>query len=178
MRESQAWREQFKSDLAAANRVLERSDTSTYCHSVAKCQQVVEKSIKMLVALLIDEGITPRNSRPTDRGHLLTRHVALLRNMPSAAGQELPRHVATLLNTFRIGEIDALLYLAPSYPENGLLFNRNTEYPYNLDGDQNKWTAPSSSNSYTLNEVNRFLWLAQDIADKAERFYQAAKLKP
>lgn len=178
MRESQAWREQFKSDLAAANRVLERSDQSTYCQSVAKCQQVVEKSIKMLVALLIDEGITPRASRPIDRGHLLTRHIALLRNMPNAAGQELPRHAATLLNGFRTGEIDALLRLAPSYPETGLLFNRNTEYPYNIHKEQNDWTAPSSQGNYSLKEVDRFLWLAQDVADKAERFYRAAKLKP
>jgi HEPN domain-containing protein len=76
---SDLWIRQAESDLLCAGRVLDPNDATTFCHSIAKCQQSVEKSIKALVAALRDAGIINRG--PT-YSHDLEREINILKRLP------------------------------------------------------------------------------------------------
>jgi HEPN domain-containing protein len=56
MSEHRAWLRQAQKDRESIDRVLELKDGSTFCHTIAKSQQTVEKSVKALVAVETTEG--------------------------------------------------------------------------------------------------------------------------
>ncbi len=57
MKQSEAWLAQVQSDFAAGKRVFVEGDKTTYCQSIAKYQQTVEKAVKAMVAAVNDLGI-------------------------------------------------------------------------------------------------------------------------
>src|SRR5579862_3284496 len=57
---SSVWLRQTNSDLECAGRIYQEKDSASYCHTIAKCQQVVEKSVKAAVAALHDIGFLRR----------------------------------------------------------------------------------------------------------------------
>ena len=54
---SRAWLRQAESDFLAAQCLAEQADEAFNCQIAAKCQQVVEKSVKAIAVELTDRGI-------------------------------------------------------------------------------------------------------------------------
>jgi hypothetical protein len=167
VKQSAAWVLQARSDLAAARAAAKKTDASTYCQSLAKYQQVTEKSVKGMVAALVEIGI-PQVS--ISGSHTL-RHemngLDVLRRKKREIDKASLASIDQVFKSFR-AEIEWLCVLAPSGPS-GLVYPRNTEYPFN-DGSSEGWTAPAALDSFTLNEVNRAHSLAWALQPKAARF--------
>lgn len=166
MSESEAWMLQARSDFEAGSKVLAEADPATYCQSISKFQQVVEKSIKAMVAALNENGI---NAVTTGADHYPQKQIDALLLIKRAVSRELISHIHSVFSGHRLGEIRALCLLAPGLPP-----RRNTEYPY-PDGLGN-WTAPAAGGSFSVDEVYRFWSLADDLVPQTGRFVQAARL--
>jgi len=140
------------------------------CHSIAKHQQTVEKSVKAIVAALSERGII---RVATGFRHTVERLVSALVHLPHSPGnKDLQGRIHGLLNEHHRAEIDALCLLAPKRPDPGQLARRNTEYPYqNADGS---WRAPADDGSFREAEVDRFRRLAYRIHGGSCRIVSAA----
>ena len=154
------WISQAESDRWAAERLFDPAHPRSYCQTIAKCQQTVEKSVKAVAAAMRDRfPITVA----IGYGHEVDRLAsALRRRRPARAGDpgDIQSRVNRLLNDHAIVEIKALESLIPRRPPPGQLHARNTEYPFErIAGD---WTAPASG-AFTEAEVQRFRQLADRI---------------
>src|SRR5262249_22126007 len=137
MTETRAWLFQAHADLACADKILDINDPSTYCHSIAKYQQAVEKAIKALVAALRDSrGL----SIQIGWTHPVERFMSVLTRLPrSSANRDLQNIIHGLFDETTRGALRALDRLVPRRPPSGLHPERNTEYPFQMSGD---WRAP------------------------------------
>lgn len=133
----------------------------------SKFQQVVEKSIKAMVAALIESGVNVVN---IGSDHYPQKQIDALLLIKRAVRQELLSHIHTIFSGHRLGEIRALCLLAPSLPP-----RRKTEYPY--PDSAGGWTAPAAVGSFQMDEVYRFRNLASELIPMVARFVQAAALK-
>lgn len=167
LKQSEAWVLQAKSDLSAAQAVFKESDASTYCQALAKYQQVTEKSVKGMVASLKELGVTQLS---------ISGNHALEHEMN---GLDAVRRKRADLDDASIGVIDRMLrshktgiiwlsVLAPSGPK-GLVYPKNTEYPFN-NASADGWTAPAASDVYTTEEVRRAHRPAWPLHQIAARF--------
>ncbi len=161
---------QVRSDLDAGHAVFSGADHATYCQAIANYQQVVEKSIKVTVAVLLELGINVVN---VGSDHYPEKQIDALLLLKRAVRRDLLSHIHTIFSGHRLGEIRALCLLAPRLPP-----RRNTEYPF-PDGEGG-WTAPAAEGSFNVSEVYRFGSLADDLVPLVGRFVQAAQfsLKP
>ena len=166
MRHSEAWMLQARSDLDAGHAVFTVSDHGTYCQAIANFQQVVEKSIKSMIAAQIENGIEVVN---IGSDHYPEKQIDALLLIKRAVSHELLSHIHSIFSGHRLGEFRALCLLAPRLPP-----RRNTEYPY--PDDAGGWTAPAAEGSFNAAEVYRFRSLADEIAPLVGRFVQAARL--
>ncbi len=168
MRESEAWIVQVKSDFATAEKLFDETQTSLYCQAIAKYQQVVEKSVKAMVASVKDAGV-PIN--PVTRSHSLTREVQslkLLRRADNASTEAIARLFAQYQTA-----IEDVSKLAPAWPQPGQLFSRNTEYPFEVAGG---WSAPAEAGVFSWAEVKEVRETAWIIHRRAMKFAQAVRL--
>lgn len=173
---AEVWLAQVRSDYQAARRVLGRSDHSTYCQAVAKCQQVVEKSIKAVVAALRDRGTLRIH---TGRRHQVEPLVSALIRLASGRGESrgIQKHISDLLAEHRRGGVFAVCALAPKWPRPGEPFPRNTEYPFQQDEDT--WRAPADEGVFGLEkDVQQFQRLADDFYCRLPRIISAIEREP
>ncbi len=168
------WLNQALSDHHAATRLLDVEDCATYCQAISKYQQVVEKSVKAIVAAVRDVGIRAIN---TGYMHEVEKLVSALVLLPKAKGPtNLKDQIKALLNEGRRGEIRALCALAPKRPGPGELARRNTEYPFQRpDGS---WIAPHEEGAFDLSDVERFRSLASRIIEGAAKIISAVDRLP
>lgn len=170
MKQSEAWLAQAAADLAAGEKLFEQVDPTSYCQAIAKYQQTVEKSVKAMVAAVNDLGsnlaITTNHQPITEIDGLL----ALRRVIDNASTQ----HLARIFGLHRQA-IEELCRFAPRWPEDGINFARNTEYPFLLDA---KWTAPVVAGSFTLQETKRAQLTARAIRKAADDFAVGVNLGP
>jgi HEPN domain-containing protein len=168
------WLNQAHSDLAAARRIFDVDDESSFCQSIAKYQQIVEKSVKAVAAAVRDAGISAISTGFT---HEVEKIVSALVLLPRDRGpKDIKGQIKALLNEGRRSEIRALCALAPKRPGPGELARRNTEYPYQRpDGS---WIAPHESGAFTISDVNRFRALATRIIEGSARMISAIERLP
>ena len=169
MTESRAWLIQADSDYVAANRILTTSDGLTFCHTIAKYQQAVEKSIKGLVAALTESGVF---GHQVGRPHEIERFMSVLCRLPRDPDyKSIQSQIHGLLNETVRGEIHAIEALIPRWPRTGQLHARNTEYPFNdVPGS---WRAPAEADVFTRTEVDRFRQLAFRFVQGCKRIMSA-----
>ena len=161
---------QVRSDLEAGKAVLDVAEAATYCQALSKFQQVVEKSIKAMVAALNESGLSIVN---IGSEHYPEKQIDALRLIKRAVSQDLLSRIYIIFSGHRLGEVRALCLLAPRFPTSGEAFRRNTEYPY--QGPDSSWTAPAAVGSFRLEEVYRFRNLATEIVPMVARFVQATR---
>jgi HEPN domain-containing protein len=169
MSEHRAWLRQAQSDRESAERVLDRGDTSTFCHAIAKFQQAVEKSINALVVALRDYrglGVV------IGWTHTVEPFMGVLTRLPRSGGRnrEIQSLLHGLLDERTRGAIRALDQLAPRRPPPGVPPHRNTEYPFLQEGE---WCAPADLQIFTRSDVDRFRALAARIVGGCARLISA-----
>ena len=171
MKQSEAWLRQARSDYDAAQRVIVKQNSTTYCHAVAKYQQCVEKSIKAMVAAVNELGV---EFFTITASHAPDKEIRMLQNLKRAIDNTSVNQIARVFSEKRLLLIDEISRLAPRYPRVGEVFTRNTEYPYTLPSGE--WMAPAAPNAFTEEEVNRYQSLAREIYQNVSRFVGAVKL--
>lgn len=160
MKQSEAWVLQAKSDFAAAQAVFNDVDEPTYCQTIAKYQQVTEKSIKGMIAALNERGAT--NIYISTTQHKVYREMNELnisrRDRLKSDDKKWVEQINGTLKRLE-ADIEWLSNLAPSGQKDGTFF-KNTEYPFN-DASPGGWTAPAAPGIYTSVDVTRAYNLAQ-----------------
>jgi hypothetical protein len=178
MDESAAWLAQAGADRTAAEReriFAEQSQTPSWCHTVAKYQQSVEKSIKSIVAALRDCGV--RGVPPIGYDHHVQNHLRLLRRLPGGGvGRSIPIKLREFLDAQTRNSIRNLEILAPRRPAVGDPHPRNTEYPFNVAGGA--WTYPASPDSFAVSEVKEFQKLVGRVSYYASNIVAALRRGP
>lgn len=170
MTEAESWLEQVNSDFAAANAVFDQEKASTYCQAISKYQQVVEKSINVIDAVLREQRILVNRAKAE---HYPLKMINRLVRLPLRRKSDLATNMQRLF--IRWGaDIYDLCDLAPELPSKGELYQRNTEYPFQ-NADES-WTAPSEPTSFTLAQVHRFEAVAINLRWEAQIIATAAKL--
>lgn len=174
MDEARALLRQAESDLAAADRMYDSAGAGTYCQAVAKYQQATEKAIKALVAALRFHGVNLPGTRlwhdPSEAMSGIARWVN-----PSTARRQndIYRRISTVFSSHRRAEIRTVCGLAPTRPDRGESFARNTEYPYqDVDG---RWRAPADEGTFAREEVEGFRRLAAYLADQLSEIISALR---
>jgi len=168
LKQSEAWILQAKSDLAAAQVVFKEGNASAYCQALAKYQQATEKSVKGMVAALNELGVSqlPISGNHT-LGHEMNGLDAVRRKRPDLDATSVGA-IDRMLRGYK-ADILALSALAPKLPKPGLVYPRNTEYPFN-DASPEGWTAPAAPGTYTSEEVRKAQRLAWPLHQIAARF--------
>jgi HEPN domain len=164
MKLSDAWLEQSKSDLAASKRLLDEADRTTYCQTISKCQQAVEKAIKGLVTGLTETGIAKYD---VGWKHEVGKFITTFRYPPKKGQPTTSADImSSLREFFSNGDIESgirqLDGVVPKRPADGDPLLRNTEYPFHAA--DRSFRAPAEPEIFTLQEVRRY-------SDIAERVY-------
>lgn len=171
MTQAVAWFTQASSDVASASRVLDRTNPSTYCQAIAKCQQTVEKGVKSVIAALGEAGVLQMR---IGRDHGVERFVQALGRLPRRPeNQNIQATMDWWLDERWRAEIHAIDALVPRYPAPGALAAVNTEYPFQVADAS--WRAPAESDTFELGDVDRFLRLAQHVHVGASKVRSAIK---
>lgn len=172
MTQSQAWLQQIFSDFAAARNVRNDLDATTYCQAVSKYQQVVEKSVKAMVAAIHEQGIQFTLITPA---HYPVDEINALNGLRRAIDPASVEQISRIFTDKRRIQVRDLCGLAPQYPRDNTTFRRNTEYPYNEGLPVGDWTAPASVGNFTLDEVKRYYDLAWVIHRQVGRFVDTVR---
>jgi hypothetical protein len=169
------WLVQARSDLDSAARVFDEQNASTYCHTIAKYQQTVEKSVKGVVAALHDTGILAAGPSYT---HGLDNEITDLKTLPHNHRKSviiaLVSQIKRFLDVETRSGLKIVVALAPKKPASGELEPRNTEYPFQR-GD-GTWIAPATEDAFTLAEVEEFRLIARRTYHWAENIVFSARL--
>ncbi len=171
MTEAEAWLAQTASDFAAAQNVLVAGDPSTYCQSIAKCQQVVEKSVNVIDAVLREQGILQGRVKAE---HYPLKMINRLVRIPARQYQDLSANMRRIFIVRWGADIHDLCLFAPKLPPAGQRYPQNTEYPY--QNDDLTWTAPSAPESFSLAQVQRSTTTARNLRREAQEISTAARL--
>lgn len=174
MSERRAWLRQAQNDRQSAEQVLELGDSSTFCHTIAKSQQAVEKSIKGLVAALRDlRGIGVE----IGWAHSVEWFMRVLTRLPrsNGANQDIQARLRALFDETTRGSIRALERFAPRRPPPGMPPGRNTEYPF---FDEGVWRAPVDSGTFSRTDVDRFRAVASKVVQGCARAISAIERGP
>lgn len=173
MTEALAWIIQIRSDEIAAELLSRGDDEALRCQAIAKYQQIVEKSIRAVEAMLFPfEQIVLRARFE----HYPERALNRLYFVPGAPSG-LSKYIRLVLSNETKSRIEELCRLAPSgRPDEGQPFRKNTEYPYNIGNDLNDWTAPAAEGIFAIGDVRRFKYLAGHLHKFAEDVYTATVL--
>lgn len=174
MNEPRAWLFQAKSDFQVGSRVLDAADRSTFCHSIAKFQQTVEKSIKALICSLVDAGML---SMRVGYAHDVERFMTVLIRMRRPPGEKsIPAAIRKLLEPNIRADIRAIDRLAPRRAGPGQLPARNTEYPF--QDVPAAWRSPAQEDVFEAAEAARFRQLAFRLLAGCDRIMAAIERRP
>lgn len=170
MTEAEAWKRQADSDFVAAAAVFSLVDFGTRCQAIAKCQQVVEKSINYMDATLREHGLLVGRVKAE---HYPERMINRLVRLPQSGNREIADRLVRIFSRW-LPDIYDLCDLAPKLPLRGELYQRNTEYPFQLpDGT---WTAPAAQEAFRQEDVLRFERVARHFRAEAEQIAVALRL--
>lgn len=172
MTESQAWLAQVESDNMAAGVLYEQIKPDLYCQLIAKYQQMTEKSINAIDALLRETGVIRGRTRAR---HYPDRMIRRILGVAMERNQGHSGYLSVVFSSRWRPEIRDLCGLAPHLPAEGNVYERNTEYPYNL-GSATEWTAPASSGSFSTEDVVRYHRIAMHMREGARRFADLVRL--
>jgi hypothetical protein len=165
------WLRQAQSDLLAAQCLSENGSDSLYCQIAAKCQQVLEKSVKAIAAELDERSIV---SITIGFDHRIDQYITAMLRTPRE-NRSVPDHIRNTLKNNR-AEISEIMMLAPHRPPSLQPLPRNTEYPFhNVQGDL---IAPTDVDVFKKTEVERYLRLAGIILAQARTLITIASLAP
>lgn len=170
MTEAEAWLKQVESDFAAAEAVFDQGKACTYCQCISKYQQVVEKSINVIDAVLREQGLFDRRVKAQ---HYPLRMINRLVRLPLRQQSDLAANMQRLFTRWA-ADIYDLCDLAPELPLKGELYQRNTEYPF--QNEDETWTAPADADSFTAAQVQRFSNVAKNLRREAQLIETAARL--
>lgn len=169
MTEADAWKLQAESDFAAAA-VFSQGEPSIRCQAIAKYQQVVEKSINYMDALLRDHGLVVDRVKAE---HYPERMINRLVRLPQSGNREIADRLVRIFSRWLPDIYDACA-LAPRLPLRGEPYRRNAEYPFQLpDGE---WAAPAAEQSFRQEDVLRFERVARQLRIEAEQIAVALQL--
>ncbi len=175
MDESRAWITQAKSDLKAAECLV--NNRLADCHVAAKFQQSVEKAVKAMVVALREVGLV---STSVGYRHEVERFMSILLRLPRtnkrAGVRDVQNHIFRLLDEPTRGSIRALDALVPKRPPAGAPSARNTEYPF--EKAPNDWVAPATEGVFVQDEMFRYRLLASRITSGADRVISALRRLP
>ena len=170
---SKPWLAQASSDFHTANLIFERDEERLYCHSIAKYQQAVEKSIKGIAAAVNNVGmqkLSPGFSH--DVGDL----VKILMKLPAKRHPSISTQILGLFQQSVRNDVRDLGNLAPRRPPPRLPYRRNTEYPFQT-GDEIR-LAPTDPGTFDRDEVKRFRDVAYRIVSTAMKIVAAIEFGP
>jgi HEPN domain-containing protein len=165
MKQSEAWLLQAASDFAAAAAVFDKADASTYCQSIAKYQQTVEKSVKGMIAALNEQEIC---SLPISHNHELTHEIKSLNSLRRTGLKFYDKNLVDKINATlnkRKTQVEWLSDFAPTGPKNRT-YSKNTEYPFNA-ASPDSWAAPAGVGSFSVADVTTAYNLAQKLHKQA-----------
>ena len=171
MTEVEAWLAQVESDYAAAERVFRNYNPNTFCQAIAKYQQVVEKSINVIDAVLRGQGIISGRVKPE---HYPRKMINRLVRLPQRRHSDLAENMQRIFLTRWFSDINDLCLFAPKLPLAGQRYQQNTEYPY--QNPDLTWTAPSVDGNFSLAQVKRFEIVARNLRREAQEIFTAARL--
>lgn len=114
MTEAEAWLAQVESDFAAARSVFKEDDLSTYCQSIAKCQQVVEKSINVIDAVLREQGVFLDRVKPD---HYPLKMINRLVRLPLRQNPDLAANMQRIFTRWGADIHDLCLFAQNSRPQ-------------------------------------------------------------
>jgi len=171
MTEAEAWLKQIESDFAAAAAVFNQEDASTYCQTISKYQQVVEKSINVIDAVLREQGVLLGRVKAE---HYPLKMINRLVNLSQRQHSDLAANMSRIFRGRWYADIYDICRLAPKLPPPGARYQQNTEYPY--QNDDMTWTAPAEAGSFKLDQVQRFGNVARSLRREAQLVVTAANL--
>ena len=174
MASSRVWLRQAKSDLLTAQYLAEQDTESFCCQTAAKCQQVVEKSVKAIAAELTERGLV---TLTIGFDHRVDQYIAAIVRTPrrSSERKSVPAHIQQTLQRNR-NEISTLMSLAPHKPANANALPRNTEYPFhNTEG---LLIAPSDPGIFQKTEIISHLKVAHSIFTQAQALISIVERTP
>ena len=167
------WVSQAESDRLGASRLFDAADHRTFCQTIAKHQQSVEKSVKAIGAAVRDAGIVtlPRSHYYS---HDVDTLISALRRLPRPKdNRDIQGRIDKLLGEHHRAEIKALCNLAPRRPGPGGLHQRNSEYPF--ETAPGTWTAPALPGAFDARDVIRFAKLSERIYEGTRQIVSALR---
>jgi hypothetical protein len=158
---------QAESDRLCAQKVWDLRDHRLFCQLIAKYQQMVEKSVKAVLASIKDFGIIGLPNM--GYSHDLAKLIDSLSRLPkSHSTQDIQQKVDGLLTHYHRHEIAAISQLAPKRPSTpGELHRLNTEYPF--ESAAGIWTVPASAEAFSVSQVERFRTLSDYLYGGAKK---------
>ena len=171
MSSSGAWLRQANSDMLAANCLSACNSEDLYCQISAKCQQVVEKSVKAIAAELTERGIvTLTIGFKHDIGKLITAIITTPHSRKNS--NSVPEYISSALNNNRLN-IQVLMGLAPHKPTDSDSLPRNTEYPFH--NERSVLIDPSDSDVFTQTETEGRIKFAGAVLKQARKLILVTK---
>jgi hypothetical protein len=163
----------------AAAAVL-RARPALNCHTVAKCQQAVEKALHTIEMLFVEKSLEPQavdlyQHKPIRFIVAIQRAPAQTGDLRSCAQVLLDKHLHALAGRDD-NAIWQLCALAPRKPRPGDRHQRNTEYPY--QHEDLSWTIPSALHEFETAETDRWFEVAKDVVRAAANLCAAAERQP
>ena len=173
MSSSGAWLRQANFDMHAANCLVECNSEVLYCQITAKCQQVVEKSVKAIAAELTERSIVTLTISFTHNIDALIKTMIITPHVRK--NNSVPEYISSMLRN-NLPEIKVLMSLAPRKPADSDSLPRNTEYPFH--NERSVLIAPSDSDIFTKTETAGHLKVAGAVLKQARKLIVVTKLSP
>ena len=130
MTEAEAWLTQVESDFAAAIAVFDQQNFSSYCQTISKYQQVVEKSINVIDAVLREQGVLQGRVKAE---HYPLKMINRLVSLSQRQYLDLAANMQRIFHGRWYADIYDICQLAPKLPSVGQRYQQNTEYPYQTE---------------------------------------------
>ena len=156
--------------MTEAEAIFDQEKASAYCQSISKYQQVVEKSINAIDAVLREQSILFERAKAE---HCPLRMINRLVNLSQRRHSDLASNRQRIFHERWYADIYDLCALAPKLPLKDELYRRNTEYPF--QNEDETWTSPAEINSFTLHQVQRFDNVARSLRREAQLIVTAAQ---
>lgn len=174
MSSSRVWLRQARSDLLAARYLAQQDTDDFYCQTAAKCQQVVEKSVKAIAAELTERRIV---TLTIGFDHRIDQYISAIIRAPHRPTEKrsVPDYILQTLRRNR-SEVSAIMRLAPHRPDDGAVLPRNTEYPFH--NARGVLIAPADKGVFQKSEIEGHVKVASVVFDQAQTLISIAEREP
>lgn len=174
MSSARIWLRQAKSDMLTARYLAQQESDDFYCQTVAKCQQVVEKSIKAIAAELTERRIV---TLTIGFDHRVDQYISAIIRTPRNVTEKrsVPGHISQSLRNNR-NAINEIMRLAPHRTGDVQRLPRNTEYPFH--NSQGVLIAPADTGVFEKSEVETHLRVAGTVFSQAQTLITISERAP